>query len=232
MGQQWRHPWEIVLVDNCSTDQLTHIVPDLRSSIPLYTDDGPGVSAPVASLRELNVGNRQCPFRCDRHLRCGQRDSARLGGGNGRSAAETRRSGRPDRYAKTQSRLATGHFRSPSSANVPCKPVFIPPTSRTRAAEISQSVARSITLSADSTRQFPYLFDTKYCWRLHQAGVRLQYVAEGTVHIGFTRHFARHLCTVSELVAVGSVGGEKSSAASAAGMVALAGLRARRGLPC
>ena len=29
----------------------------------------------------------------------------------------------------------------------------------------------------------PYLFDTEYCWRLHQAGVRLYYCADATVHI-------------------------------------------------
>ena len=54
VGQQWRHPWEIVLVDNCSTDQLTHIVRD-------YTRQFPYIRMVPASARKsqayaLNVG--------------------------------------------------------------------------------------------------------------------------------------------------------------------------------
>ncbi len=34
VGTQWRYPWEIILVDNCSTDDLTHIKRDFACRFP------------------------------------------------------------------------------------------------------------------------------------------------------------------------------------------------------
>jgi glycosyltransferase involved in cell wall biosynthesis len=180
VGQQWRHPWEIVLVDNCSTDQLTHIVRD-------YVRHFPNIRMVAASARKsqayaLNVGIANA--RSDAIAICDADDATAPGWVEAMGEALLKHdavAGRIDTQKLNPDWLQAtfGHHPQQKGLQTSFYPPYFP-----HAGSGNFGIRRQIHNAIGGFDEtIPYLFDTEYCWRLHQAGVRLQYVAEATVHI-------------------------------------------------
>lgn len=180
VGQQWRHPWEIVLVDNCSTDHLSDIVRD-------YACRCPDIRVVPALGRKsqayaLNVGVASA--RSDEIAICDADDEAAPGWVQAMGEALLKHdavAGRIDTRKLNPDWLQTTFGHHPQQEGLQTS--FYPPYF-THGGSGNFAIRRQIhTAIGGFDETIPYLFDTEYCWRLHQAGVRLQYVAEATVHV-------------------------------------------------
>ncbi len=178
--QRWRHPWEIVLVDNCSTDSLMEVVRKYRHSLPQLRI----VTAyeRKSQAYALNTGIAQA--RSTAIAMCDADDEVAPGWVQAMGDALLEQeavAGRIDTRKLNPAWLQATFGQHPQQEGLQTS--FYPPYFR-HAGSGNFGIRRQIHSTVGGFDEaIPYLFDTEYCWRLHEAGVRLHYSADALVHI-------------------------------------------------
>lgn len=115
--QTWRYPWEIVLVDNCSTDALTDVVLRYRDYLPQLRV----ITAPARKSQAYALNTGMAQARSDAIALCDADDEVAPGWvkAMGEALLEHEAVAGSHRHTETQSDLVGGHFWTSSSARGP-----------------------------------------------------------------------------------------------------------------
>lgn len=178
--QQWSHPWEVVLVDNRSTDGSLTIIQE-------YSKRFPHIRVVDASARQgqphaLNVGIAAAAAEaiaiCDADDVVAPGWVAAMGEALSEhdfvaGRMETRRLNPEWVYA------SIGQHPQMAGLQASTYPPHLP-----HAGSGNLGIRRSVHDRVGGFNEdFPYLLDTEYCFRVQLAGVKLQYWPQAVVHL-------------------------------------------------
>lgn len=178
--QVWSSAWEIVLVDNCSTDSLEKLVQEYQRRLPcLRLIHAPHRKSQAYALN-TGIAEARSPFIAI----CDADDEVAPGWVQAMGEAlrlHEAVAGKIDTEKLNPSWLQATFGQHPQRDGLQTSfyPPFFP-----HAGSGNFGIRRAIhDFIGGFDDTIPYLFDTEYCWRLHRAGVRLQYCAEAVLHV-------------------------------------------------
>ncbi len=178
--QTWRYPWEIVLVDNCSTDALTDVVLSYREKLPQLRV----ITAPARKSQAYALNRGMAEARSDAVALCDADDEVASGWVQAMGEALLEHeavAGRIDTRKLNPAWLEATFGQHPQQEGLQTS--FYPPHFP-HAGSGNFGIRRAIHHAIGGFDEgIPYLFDTEYCWRLHRAGVKLHYCADALLHI-------------------------------------------------
>ena len=177
-AQEWSRPWEVVVVDNGSTDGTVDVVERFRDRLPfLRIVDA---SDRRGQAHALNVGVREA--RADAVVFCDADDEVALGwvAGMGEALAQHSFVACRSEPAKLNDPwvAATREPQPPGELSTVSFPPFAP-----YAGSGGLGVRRSVHERLGGfDEEMPALFDVDYCVRAREQGIELELVPEALLH--------------------------------------------------
>lgn len=179
--QSWTEPWEVVLVNNRSTDNSVAIVRSYRDRLPglKIVDAFERQGQPYALSTGIKAASGESVAFCDSDDVVGEGWVAAMG--NALAKHEFIAS-RMDTEKLNSDWLQQSRGNSQSDE----LPVIWYPPHMKHAGGGTLGIRRSLCLEVgDFDDGLPCLHDTDYCFRIQQKGVELQFVPEAVMHIRF-----------------------------------------------
>lgn len=180
--QQWSRPWEVIVVDNRSTDASPAIIERYARQLPHFRLVG--APARQGQPYALNIGvaasTAEAIAICDADDVVGEGWVAAMGEALSKcdfvaGRMETRRLNPEWVYA------SIGDHPQLVGLQISSYPPYLP-----HAGSGNLGIKRSVHERIGGfSEDFPYLLDTEYCIRVQLAGVKLHYVPEAVVHLRY-----------------------------------------------
>lgn len=190
-NQEWSDAWELIFVNNGSTDQSVEIVERYRNRFPelrivdAYIPPGPRLGVP----HSYNVGVKAATG--DAFVFCESDDEVGYGWltAMGQALLEYEFvAARIDYYKLNQPWLWTlgkdAYHQETELAPCPVPPYM--PYARGCTFGMRRSVYETV---GELDTNFPYSVDTEYCWRAHQAGIPVRLIPNAVVHYRLRHDF-------------------------------------------
>jgi GT2 family glycosyltransferase len=190
-NQQWSGPWELIFVNNGSTDQSVEIVERYRNRFPelrivdAYTPPGPRLGVP----HSYNVGVKAATG--DAFVFCEADDEVGYGWltAMGQALLEHEFIAARIDYCKLNQPWLWAMDEEVYHQETDLAPCPVPPHlpyARGCTFGMRRSVFETV---GELDTDFPCSVDTEYCWRAHQAGIPIHFVPEAVIHYRLRHNF-------------------------------------------